>query len=111
MHGSDLPTGVFAHNDLMALGALSVFRQAGIRCPDDVSLVGYNNTPTMDQVDPPMTTVEYPGVAVGRTAGSLALGLINGRYIHASATLYAPTLQVRKSTAPPPSIRHARRRR
>ena len=60
----------------MALGALGVFRAHGLVCPRDVSLVGYNNSPTIDQVDPPLTSVAYPGTEVGQAAGSLALQLI-----------------------------------
>ena len=79
-HGSCLPTAIFAHNDLMALGALSVFRVHGLVCPRDVSLVGYNNSPTIDQVDPPLTSVAYPGAEVGHAAGSprLAADRSNG---------------------------------
>ena len=45
-------------------------------CPRDMSLVGYNDSPTIDQVDPPLTSVAYPGAEVGHAAGSLALQLI-----------------------------------
>ena len=64
-HGDDMPSGVFAHNDLMAMGALSALRDAGLRCPQDFSLVGYNNTLEMDLVDPAMTTVRYPSAEIG----------------------------------------------
>jgi LacI family transcriptional regulator len=101
-HGGSLPTAVFAHNDLMALGALSVFRGHGIVCPRDVSLVGYNNSPTIDQVDPPLTSVAYPGAEVGHAAGRLALQLIaqTGRPI--PDAVFQPAMLVRASTAPPP---------
>jgi LacI family transcriptional regulator len=100
-HGDSLPTAVFAHNDLMALGALSVFRRAGLACPDDVSLVGYNDSPTIDQVDPPLTSVAYPGAEVGHAAGRLALQLIARTDRAVPSAVFQPTLLVRASTAAP----------
>jgi LacI family transcriptional regulator len=106
-HGRSLPTAVFAHNDLMALGALSVFRGNGLVCPHDVSLVGYNNSPTIDQVDPPLTSVAYPGTEVGLAAGSLALQLIARTDRLTPGALFQPTILVRESTAPPAASRSA----
>jgi LacI family transcriptional regulator len=104
-HGSSLPTAVFAHNDLMALGALSVFRAHGLVCPRDVSLVGYNNSPTIDQVDPPLTSIAYPGAEVGQAAGSLALQLIARTSRRIPGAVFQPTIMVRESTTPPPTAR------
>jgi LacI family transcriptional regulator len=100
-HRRSMPTAVFAHNDLMALGALSVFRVNGLVCPRDVSLVGYNNSPTIDQVDPPLTSVAYPGTEVGQAAGSLALQLIARTDRLTPGALFQPAILVRESTAPP----------
>ncbi len=100
LHGDAMPTAVFAHNDLMALGALSVFRQHGLTCPTDISIVGYNDSPTIDQVDPPLTSVIYPGIKVGRSAGEVALQLINEPAEHAPGAMFPPRLAVRKSAAP-----------
>jgi len=101
LHGGSLPTAVFAHNDLMALGAVSVFRRHGLVCPRDVSLVGYNNSPTIDQVDPPLTSVAYPGIEVGQAAGLLALQLIARTDRPIAGAVFQPTIVVRESTAPP----------
>lgn len=73
-----IPTAVFAHNDLMALGALDVLREAGLAVPNDVSLVGYNDLPAMDLVDPPLTTVRYPSRQIGQAAGELILEVLAG---------------------------------
>jgi LacI family transcriptional regulator len=100
-HRTSLPTAVFAHNDLMALGALSVFRTNGLLCPRDVSLVGYNNSPTIDQVDPPLTSIAYPGTEVGQAAGSLALQLIARTDRPIPGAVFQPTILVRQSTAKP----------
>lgn len=101
VHGASLPTAVFAHNDLMALGAVSVFRRHGLVCPRDVSLVGYNDSPTIDQVDPPLTSVAYPGIEVGQSAGDLALQLIARDDRPVAGAVFQPTIIVRESTAPP----------
>ena len=103
LHGDDLPTAVFAHNDLMALGALSAFRERGLSCPGDVSLVGYNNSPAMDHIAPPLTTCEYPGIEVGHAAGELAVELMADPDSRSPGLLFPPRLCVRSSTAPPRS--------
>lgn len=99
LHGHDLPSAVFAHNDLMAVGALSVFRQHGLSCPADVSIVGYNNSPLIDQINPPLTSIAYPGTEVGRAAGQLALDLIADPGGIAAGAIFPPQICLRESTA------------
>lgn len=94
----ELPTAIFAHNDLMALGAMAELSAAGLRVPDDVSLVGYNDLPTVGHLQPPLTTVRYPSLDVGERAGSMALALLAGDR-PADITL-DPELIVRGSTCP-----------
>ncbi|MDW3177990.1 MAG: LacI family DNA-binding transcriptional regulator [Acidimicrobiia bacterium] len=96
-HGDNLPTAVFAHNDLMAVGALSVFREHGLSCPDDISIVAYNNSPMIDQVDPPLTSVVYPGIEVGRAAGDVSLHLISQPEDRAAGAIFPPTMCIRDS--------------
>jgi LacI family transcriptional regulator len=95
----DLPTAVFVHNDLMAAGALAVLHEHGIRVPADVSIVGYNDLPVIGFLDPPLTTVRYPGWDVGRAAGEMARRLVAGEPVE-NVIIEAP-LVVRKSTGPP----------
>ena len=85
----------------MALGTLGVFRAHGLVCPRDVSLVGYNDSPTIDQVDPPLTSIAYPGTEVGHAAGSLALQLIARADRRIPGAVFQPTIIERASTAPP----------
>lgn len=92
----DLPTAVFAHNDLMALGALSVLSERGLRVPDDISLVGYNDLPMMDLVAPPLTTVRYPSAEIGRAAGEMVIALLDGG--EPDDVCLQPSLVVRAST-------------
>jgi LacI family transcriptional regulator len=91
-----LPSAVFAHNDLMAIGALTALKSRGLRVPDDISLVGYNDMPLADQVSPPLTTVRYQTHEVGRRAGEMVLALLAGD--ECEDVVLTPTLVARGST-------------
>ena len=75
---AERPTAIFAHNDMMAVGALSALTERGLRCPEDVSLVGYNDSPLTDHLAPPLTTIRLQSAELGRQAAALALARING---------------------------------
>ncbi len=68
------PTAVFAANDSMAIGALSAFRDAGLRVPADIALVGFDDIPIARFLDPPLTTVKVPIAELGRRALQLLIG-------------------------------------
>ena len=93
-------TGVFAHNDPMAMGAVRALRDAGLGCPADVSVVGYNDVPMADCFDPPLTTVRLDGDEIGRRAGTAVLAAIRGLEVPASAGPVPAELVVRSSAAP-----------
>ena len=96
--GDDLPTAIFAHNDLMAFGALEALAHQGISCPQDVAIVGYNDTPMTAFTAPPITTVRLPGYELGRMAADTAVSLIeNGEQPGTSLSL-PPILVPRAST-------------
>lgn len=96
------PTAVFAHNDLMAVGAIEALAEAGLRCPDDVSVIGYNDSPLTGHLDPPLSTIRMPTGEVGRVAAETALGLIDGVATSAVVISLRPELVARGSTAPVP---------
>ena len=60
-------------NDLLALGCYDVLAERGLRCPDDVSVVGFNDMPFADRFDPPLTTVRIPHREIGAAAADLLL--------------------------------------
>lgn len=95
------PTAVFAHNDLMAVGALTAIGAAGLSCPDDVSVVGYNDIPLVAALSPPLTTVRLPSLDVGRRIGKLVLELIAEPDAQPRTAMLPAELVVRASTAPP----------
>ncbi|MFI5066995.1 MAG: LacI family DNA-binding transcriptional regulator [Streptosporangiales bacterium] len=96
-----LPTAIFAHNDLMALGVLDALAEAGLRCPGDVSVMGYNDSPHVDRVTPPLTTIRLHGQELGRLVGEMAVTAIQAPgQIPVSLTL-PPSIIIRESTAFP----------
>jgi len=96
-------TAVFAHNDAMAMGAVRALRDAGLRCPDDVSVIGYNDVPMADCLDPPLTTIRLDGGDIGRQAGEAVLAAIRRLPLPDSGAPAPAELVVRASTAPPRS--------
>jgi LacI family transcriptional regulator len=67
-------TCVFAVNDVMALGAMAAMRAAGLRVPDDISVAGFDDIPTLRDVSPTLTTVRLPLEEMGARAAHMALG-------------------------------------
>jgi LacI family transcriptional regulator len=94
-------TAVLAGNDLMALGCYDVFDERGIRCPADVSVVGFNDMTFAGKFSPPLTTVRIPHYAMGRAAAELLFEQIADPAGPAREILLEPTFVVRGSTAPP----------
>lgn len=94
-------TAVVAGNDLIALGCYDVFAERGMRCPDDLSVVGFNDMPFLDKMNPPLTTVSVPHYELGSEAGRLLLDTIDDPERVPRSVLLTPSLVVRASTAPP----------
>lgn len=95
---AERPTAIFAHNDMMAVGALSAIAELGLSCPGDVSLVGYNDSPLTDHLAPPLTTVRLQSLELGRRAAALALSRISGEAGAAVTVRLHPELILREST-------------
>jgi LacI family transcriptional regulator len=95
------PTALFVQNDVLAVGALVALEQLGLRCPDDVSIAGYNDADFAAHTGPPLTTVKLSPYEIGRQAGMLALEAIAEPDVERSTPSVPPELVVRHSTAPP----------
>ncbi|MGX1269737.1 LacI family DNA-binding transcriptional regulator [Streptomyces phaeoluteigriseus] len=93
-------TAVFVANDQMALGVLRALREAGVRTPQDVAVVGFDDIPESEFFAPPLTTVRQDFEAVGQRGIALLLDLIEGRPPAASRIAIEPQLVVRASTFP-----------
>lgn len=92
-------TAIMAGNDLLALGCYDALEQHGRKCPDDVSVVGYNDMPFVDRFRPPLTTVRVPHYELGATAAGLMLEQLRGVDSPPRQLLLPPELVVRGSTA------------
>ena len=92
------PEAVFAHNDLMAIGALQAIREAGLRCPEDVAVVGYDDILVAEHTRPALTTIRVPAVQLGRVAADMLISLILSRPETTSRLSLAPTLVQRASS-------------
>jgi LacI family transcriptional regulator len=94
-------TAIVAGNDLLALGCYDVLAERGLRCPRDISIVGFNDMPFADRFDPPLTTVRIPHREIGAAAAELLLERLADDSAPARHVMLAPTLVARRSTAPP----------
>jgi LacI family transcriptional regulator len=97
----DRPTAIFAGSDFQALGVLRAARELGLRVPQDVSVVGYDDLPVISWVGPALTTVRQPLQEMASTATRMVLDLASGRRPSNLRIDLAVELVVRESTAPP----------
>jgi LacI family transcriptional regulator len=94
-------TAVVAANDRLALGCYDVLRERGLRIPEDVSVIGYNDIQFADKFDPPLTTIRVPHHQIGVKAAQLILEALADGEAPPLTLRLTPTLVVRASTAPP----------
>jgi DNA-binding LacI/PurR family transcriptional regulator len=97
-----LPTAVFGANDLVAAGALDAFESAGRRVPDDVSIVGYDNTFLARLHHVSLTSVDQHTSKIGRIAMELLLERLDGARARPVTRLVTPSLKVRGTSGPVP---------
>jgi DNA-binding LacI/PurR family transcriptional regulator len=93
-------TGVICASDPLALGAIRAVRRAGLRVPQDVSVVGFDDSALMNSIDPPLTTVRQPIEPMGRMVIELLVAQLSGSAVAAEEYLFEPELVVRGSTGP-----------
>ncbi|MCX2721228.1 LacI family DNA-binding transcriptional regulator [Roseibium salinum] len=96
---AERPTAVFCASDRTAFGFICELNEAGVRVPQDVSVVGYDNIDVAGHFVPPLTTVHQPRRAVGEQAARLLLGRLEGKEPTETCVQLEPRLVVRKSTA------------
>jgi LacI family transcriptional regulator len=73
-----MPDGIFVANDNCAVGCMVPLKQAGIRIPEDIAIVGFNNDPVSKVVEPNLTTINYPGYEMGEVAARNLINHLNG---------------------------------
>jgi DNA-binding LacI/PurR family transcriptional regulator len=100
LDGSELPTAVFAANDMVAAGLLGGLDAAGVEVPERISIVGYDNISIAHLAHVSLTTIDQPRIAMGRLALELLLDRRESRRPNVTR-LIEPTLVVRSTTGPP----------
>jgi DNA-binding LacI/PurR family transcriptional regulator len=95
-------TALFAYNDISAIGSICAFQESGVRVPQDVSVIGFDDIQTAAYMVPSLTTVRQPLWQMGQMAARTLLEEIEGRAKYVPEIVIKPELVVRKSTAPLP---------
>lgn len=99
LRSADAPTAVFALNDLLAIGAVQAAREEGLSIPDNLSVVGFDNTILATIIDPPLTTVAQPIQEMGAKVMDLLIQEVKQESGIKQRVVLLPQLVVRKSTA------------
>ena len=97
----DLPGAIFASNDLSATGVIEATRQRGLRVPQDISVIGFDDIPQASLIYPKLTTVRQPLYQMGREAVALLLEQIEQPGGEKRQVMLETTLIIRESCAPP----------
>lgn len=95
------PTAVFAGNDTIARKIVDVASQIGVRIPDDLSVIGFDDSPAARMQEPLLTTIHQPLKEVGALAASILIDLINGKTRPVTRHLFRPALVIRATTSAP----------
>lgn len=96
-------TGIICASDPLALGAIRAARRGGLTVPEQLSVIGYDDSAFMSCTDPPLTTVRQPIEAIGRAAVEMLTGQIEGSPVSADELFFEPEMVARGSTAAAPA--------
>ena len=91
------PTAVFVASDVVAYGAMEAIRERGLRIPEDIALVGFDDVPVSRYIEPSLTTIQLPVVELARQSCEMVVGLINGEQPAVPQVFLEANLVVRKS--------------
>jgi LacI family transcriptional regulator len=94
-------TAIAAANDFLAVGCYTALKKAGLRCPEDVSVIGFDDLPLTAELSPPLTTMRYPGYEMGAEAANLIIAQLRGESRATRRVLLTTALVPRDSTARP----------
>jgi DNA-binding LacI/PurR family transcriptional regulator len=95
------PTAIFAGNDMIAFGVLLAFRESKLRCPKDISLIGFDNLDLAEMTNPPLSSVSQPGYQMGMTAARILIDRVRGDNGEPKHVVIETTLKIRGSVASP----------
>jgi LacI family transcriptional regulator, repressor for deo operon, udp, cdd, tsx, nupC, and nupG len=91
------PTAVFAFNDEMAMGAIKAAKDSGLKAPEDLAVVGFDNVKMSSVIEPNLTTINQPKYEIGKKAMELLLKIINGESINKKKFVMKDELVIRES--------------
>jgi LacI family transcriptional regulator len=94
------PTAIFSANNLMTIGVLAALRERGLSVPDEISLIGFDDLPTAELLQPPLTVVAQPTYQLGARAAELLLQRVRNPDAPVQEIVLAPQLVLRASTGP-----------
>ena len=100
---TERPTALLCANDLMAIGALEYCKSAGLRVPQDISIVGFDDLPIAALLTPRLTTVRQPARDMGYRAAELLFELLAGTGVSAEDGIFPTEVKIRESAGPPPA--------
>lgn len=98
------PTAIFAGNDMIALGVLAAIRDAGLRCPQDISVIGFDDLELAELTNPALSSVSQSGYQLGSTAAEILLARIDGDTGPAKHIILETSLKLRDSVASPAAL-------
>src|SRR5262249_26397852 len=97
----DRPSAIFCFNDEMAMGVMQVARRRGLRLPEQLSIVGFDDIRFASYAEPPLTTIAQPMRAIGEGTVRLLLEILNGNVAAPESVTLPHPLVIRSSPAPP----------
>lgn len=92
-----IPDAIFAVNDPVAIGAYQRIKEAGLKIPDNIAIVGFSNNKITSLVDPPLTTIEQPSFEMGETSAKMLIKMIESDELNTDTIILDTKLIVRKS--------------
>ena len=96
------PTAIMACNDMIALGVLQAIREAGLRCPDDISIMGFDGLDLTEMTTPQLSSIYQSPYQLGATAAQLALDRVTEKNSPVRKIVLKTELRIRESVGPPP---------
>ncbi len=99
--GESRPTAIFAANDLSAIAVIDVAHELGLRVPDDLSVIGFDDVPEATRRALPLTTIQQPMRRLGAVAADMVFTLLSGQEVDEMHVILPTRLVVRATTAPP----------
>lgn len=101
------PTAIFAGNDMIAMGVIQTIHELGLHCPNEVSVIGFDDLEFAALISPPLTSVFQPGYQLGATAARILLDRVQGNDGPARHVVLPTEIRIRESVAPPPGAESA----